>query len=55
MPTSTQLGKNPRRRYRKRRKTVALRRRPQRKGVCLRVLTMSPKKTQLSFKKNRKN
>jgi small subunit ribosomal protein S12 len=51
MPTSVQLGRYPRRRFRKRRKTVALRRRPQRKGVCLRVLTMSPKKPNSASRK----
>lgn len=51
MPTSVQLGKYPRRRFRKRRKTVALRRRPQRRGVCLRVLTMSPKKPNSASRK----
>lgn len=51
MPTSLQLRTKPRRRFRKKRKTVALRRRPQRKGVCLRVLTMSPKKPNSAARK----
>lgn len=51
MPTSFQLQMHPRRRYFKRKRTVALGKRPQRKGVCLRVLTMSPKKPNSACRK----
>lgn len=44
MPTSTQLFRIPRQQPIFRTRTVALRKNPQRKGVCLRVLVMSPKK-----------
>lgn len=44
MPTSTQLFRIPRERPVYKTRTVALRKNPQRKGVCLRVLVMSPKK-----------
>lgn len=44
MPTSTQLSRTPRQRPIYKTRTVALRKNPQRKGVCLRVLVMSPKK-----------
>ncbi len=51
MPTSFQLQMTPRRRYPKKTRSVALRKRPQRKGVCLRVLTMSPKKPNSAVRK----
>ena len=51
MPTSFQLGREPRRRYPKKTRSVALRKRPRRKGVCLRVLTMSPKNPNSAVRK----
>lgn len=44
MPTSNQLWLRPRDRAVYKTRTVALKKRPQRRGVCLRVLVMSPKK-----------
>lgn len=44
MPTSHQLSRYPRKSPPFRTRTVALRKKPQRRGVCLRVLVMSPKK-----------
>lgn len=44
MPTSHQLSKYPRQSPVFRTRTVALRKKPQRRGVCARVLMMSPKK-----------
>nr|YP_009490407.1 ribosomal protein S12 [Gracilaria spinulosa]AWH62545.1 ribosomal protein S12 [Gracilaria spinulosa] len=44
MPTLNQLLKSPRRIKKIRTKSVALAKCPQKKGVCLKVFTMNPKK-----------
>nr|YP_009511838.1 ribosomal protein S12 [Gracilaria gracilis]AXI97715.1 ribosomal protein S12 [Gracilaria gracilis] len=44
MPTFNQLLKFPRRKKKVQTKSVALGRNPQKKGVCLKVFTMNPKK-----------
>nr|YP_010199708.1 ribosomal protein S12 [Gracilaria flabelliformis]UAD89666.1 ribosomal protein S12 [Gracilaria flabelliformis] len=44
MPTFNQLLKSSRRRKKNQTKSVALEKCPQKKGVCLKVFTMNPKK-----------
>jgi len=51
MPTVNQLIKNPRRTKNKKTKSVALKRCPQKRGVCLQVKTMTPKKPNSALRK----
>jgi small subunit ribosomal protein S12 len=51
MPTYHQLKKSPRRRIRKKSRTLWLKRCPQKKGVCVRVYTTSPKKPNSAVRK----
>lgn len=44
MPTIGQLLKTPRIKQNKKSKSLALKKSPQKKGVCLKVFTMNPKK-----------
>nr|YP_008965172.1 ribosomal protein S12 [Calocedrus formosana]YP_009117408.1 ribosomal protein S12 [Cupressus sempervirens]YP_009117490.1 ribosomal protein S12 [Hesperocyparis glabra]YP_009175391.1 ribosomal protein S12 [Cupressus gigantea]YP_009370370.1 ribosomal protein S12 [Cupressus chengiana]YP_009459336.1 ribosomal protein S12 [Cupressus jiangeensis]YP_009520523.1 ribosomal protein S12 [Cupressus tonkinensis]YP_009520605.1 ribosomal protein S12 [Cupressus torulosa]YP_009520687.1 ribosomal protein S1 len=51
MPTIQQLIRNARQPIRKRKKSPALRGCPQRKGVCARVYTITPKKPNSALRK----
>ncbi|MBI4398757.1 MAG: 30S ribosomal protein S12 [Candidatus Omnitrophica bacterium] len=51
MPTISQLIRMPRRKKKYRSKSPALSRCPQRKGVCLNVKTMTPKKPNSALRK----
>jgi small subunit ribosomal protein S12 len=51
MPTVNQLIKNPRRSVRKRDTVPALERCPQKRGVCTRVYTTTPKKPNSALRK----
>jgi len=51
MPTANQLVRNGRRKVFKKRKTVALEGCPQKRGVCLQVKTMTPKKPNSALRK----
>lgn len=46
MPTINQLIKKPRKRSRKKTKSPVLEQCPQRRGICLQVKTITPKKTE---------
>jgi len=53
MTTINQLCKNNQRKKKYfKSKTPALKKNPQQKGICLKVFTRTPKKTQFSFKKS---
>lgn len=51
MPTMNQLIRKPRSAKRKKRKSPALRKCPQRRGVCLQVKTKTPKKPNSALRK----
>ena len=51
MPTTSQLIKNPRVKQKSRNKVPALERSPQKKGVCLKVYTTTPKKPNSALRK----
>lgn len=51
MPTSNQLVRRGRRKVVKKKKNVALDRCPQKRGVCLQVKTMTPKKPNSALRK----
>jgi len=51
MPTINQLIKNGRQRVKKKNKTPALRGCPQKRGVCIRVYTSTPKKPNSALRK----
>ncbi|MFG0252021.1 MAG: 30S ribosomal protein S12 [Phycisphaerales bacterium JB038] len=51
MPTINQLVRNPRRTKRQKSKTVDLAKCPQRRGVCLQVRTVTPKKPNSALRK----
>lgn len=51
MPTINQLIRNPRRIAKPKSKSVALKRCPQRRGVCLQVKTQTPKKPNSALRK----
>jgi small subunit ribosomal protein S12 len=51
MPTISQLIKNGRAQKRKRTKSPALKKCPQKRGVCLQVKTMTPKKPNSALRK----
>ena len=51
MPTIQQLIRNPRKRIVKAKKTKALKGNPQRRGVCTRVYTTTPKKPNSALRK----
>ena len=51
MPTTNQLVRKPRRLDRARSKTPALRGNPQKRGVCTRVYTITPKKPNSALRK----
>ncbi|HDQ40543.1 MAG TPA: 30S ribosomal protein S12 [Desulfonatronum sp.] len=51
MPTISQLIRNERKRIEKRMKTPALQSCPQRRGVCVRVYTTTPKKPNSALRK----
>ncbi len=51
MPTINQLVRNPRTQKKKRTKSPALRKCPQRRGVCLQVKTKTPKKPNSALRK----
>lgn len=51
MPTINQLVRNRREKVKKRKKTLALAGSPQRKGVCTRVYTTTPKKPNSALRK----
>ncbi len=51
MPTINQLIKKPRKRTKAKSKSVALNRCPQRRGVCTRVYTTTPKKPNSALRK----
>ena len=51
MPTINQLVRLGRRRFRKKSKSPALQRCPQRRGVCLQVKTQTPKKPNSALRK----
>jgi small subunit ribosomal protein S12 len=51
MPTINQLIKNPRKPLQKKKKSPALMNCPQRRGVCLLVKTMTPKKPNSALRK----
>nr|QJH88482.1 ribosomal protein S12 [Pterocladiophila hemisphaerica] len=44
MPTINQLIKNPRKTLKKKTKSISLLENPQKKGVCMRLFTLNPKK-----------
>jgi len=44
MPTTNQLVRNPRKRVKRKSKTPALQGCPQKRGICLKVYTVDPKK-----------
>ena len=51
MPTIQQLIRNPREKVVKRKKNPALQRNPQKRGVCTRVYTTTPKKPNSALRK----
>ncbi len=51
MPTLNQLVRNPRKKVVKKSKSKALQGCPQRRGVCVRVYTMTPKKPNSALRK----
>jgi len=51
MPTISQLIRNPRRKQKKKSKSPALMGCPQRRGVCIQVRTMTPKKPNSALRK----
>lgn len=51
MPTINQLVKKGRRKPRKKRKSLALEKSPQKKGVCVSVRTLTPKKPNSALRK----
>ena len=51
MPTINQLVRNPRTSKKKRKKSPALQKCPQRRGVCLQVKTKTPKKPNSALRK----
>ncbi|MCL5674295.1 MAG: 30S ribosomal protein S12 [Candidatus Omnitrophica bacterium] len=51
MPTINQLIKRPRQKSAKKSKSIALNRNPQKRGVCLYVKTMTPKKPNSALRK----
>ena len=51
MPTINQLVKNPRKAKKKRSRSPALKKCPQRRGVCLQVKTKTPKKPNSALRK----
>lgn len=51
MPTINQLVRNPRKQKRRKSKTPSLQSCPQRRGVCLQVKTMTPKKPNSALRK----
>ena len=51
MPTISQLIRKPRTKVRKRNKVPALKANPQKRGVCLRVYTTTPKKPNSALRK----
>lgn len=51
MPTTQQLIRNPRTKIKKKPKAQGLEKCPQRKGVCLKVYTTSPKKPNSALRK----
>ena len=51
MPTINQLVRKPRRKQKAKKKTVALDRCPQKRGVCLLVKTVTPKKPNSALRK----
>ncbi len=51
MPTINQLVRNPRKTKRQKSKTVDLAKCPQRRGVCLQVRTVTPKKPNSALRK----
>ena len=51
MPTINQLVRQPRRKKKKRSKSPALKKCPQRRGVCLQVKTKTPKKPNSALRK----
>ncbi|TVQ95707.1 MAG: 30S ribosomal protein S12 [Desulfovibrionales bacterium] len=51
MPTISQLIRNERKKIEKRKKTPALQSCPQRRGVCVRVYTTTPKKPNSALRK----
>ncbi|MEO0080543.1 MAG: 30S ribosomal protein S12, partial [candidate division WOR-3 bacterium] len=51
MPTINQLVRRPRRPVRARSKTPALKQNPQKRGVCTRVYTTTPKKPNSALRK----
>ena len=51
MPTINQLIRNPRKKEKAKSKSVALKRCPQRRGVCLQVKTQTPKKPNSALRK----
>ncbi len=51
MPTINQLVRRPRKKVRARAKTPALKGNPQKRGVCTRVYTMTPKKPNSALRK----
>lgn len=51
MPTVNQLIRKPRRRVKRRSKSMALQRNPQKRGVCVRVWTVTPKKPNSALRK----
>ena len=51
MPTISQLIKNPRMKTKNRNKVPALERSPQKKGVCVKVYTTTPKKPNSALRK----
>ena len=51
MPTTSQLIKKPRVKQKSRNKVPALERSPQKKGVCLKVYTTTPKKPNSALRK----
>lgn len=51
MPTYNQLGRNPRRKKFTRKRTRALESCPQKKGVCIKILIVTPKKPNSALRK----
>ncbi|WGH24829.1 MAG: 30S ribosomal protein S12 [Candidatus Shikimatogenerans bostrichidophilus] len=51
MPTIQQLIKNKRKKNKKKSKSPALKRSPQKKGICLKVYTTTPKKPNSALRK----
>lgn len=51
MPTINQLLRHPRKKVRKKSKAPALQNNPQKRGVCIRVYTMTPKKPNSALRK----